>query len=105
MQKVNIPWTPEPAHVHRPEHNHSKLAWSMWVVSMILLTAWVVSVAIGGFSAMWTILLLGMFVGLNLATIVFGFRFVDYLEPWRVARDRLRGKREQRAADQHPPGT
>ena len=103
MPKMN--WTPEAAHRHRPERSLAKLAWSMWVVSMTLLVAWVVSVALGGFSAAWTILLLGMFVGLNLATIVLGFRYVDYLEPWREARDRILGKRYSRASHRHPTGS
>lgn len=102
MRRMN--WTPEPSHRRRPEHGHPKLAWSMWLASMTLLAAWVVSMAVGGFSATWTILLLGMFVGLNLATIVLGFRYVDYLEPWREARDRILGMRERREAQRHPPG-
>ena len=100
MPKMN--WTPEPSHRHRPERDLSKLAWSMWLVSMALLVAWIASVALAGFSAAWTILLLGMFVGLNLATLVLGFRYVDYLEPWLVARDRILGKRDSRASQRHP---
>jgi hypothetical protein len=102
--KVN--WTPEPAHTHRPEHSRSTLAWSMWIVSMCLLTFWVVSLVLWGLSTLWTVLLLGMFVGLNLATIVFGFKYVEDLEPWLIARDRVlrgRGRRVRRVPPPEEP--
>jgi hypothetical protein len=93
--KVN--WTPEEAHTKRPHHAHTKLAWVLWVLGAAIVITWVAGMAAGVPFGKWTYLLLGVFVGLLLASIALGFGHVEYLEPMKVARRRIMRSRHGRA--------
>jgi hypothetical protein len=98
---MKINWTPEPAHVVRPPHPHDKIAWTLWVVSIACVCLWIAGMAAGiSFGGKIHLLLL-IFAGLMLVCVVLGFKFVQYLEPMKLARRWLLSLRAQRAEDRH----
>lgn len=95
-------WTPEPARWHQPESPHPKMARSLWIALAVLLVLWGGSVALGVRLGGWVHVLLGIAAGLMILYIVFGFKYVEYLEPKEVARDRILRTREMRSEHRHP---
>lgn len=104
MLKVKVNWTPEPAHVRRPEHPHATAAWTLWTTAAVLISAWVFSMAMGAKMGGRADLMLLTAAALILVCVVMGFRNVSYLEPMRVARERIMGWRWIRWSRRHPPG-
>ena len=86
---IRLNWTPEPAHAHRPDHPHARTAWFLLTLAMLSLAGWGALMAAGAPMGGRADLLLGAFAGLMLAAVLFGFRSVTYLEPARVARERI----------------
>jgi hypothetical protein len=104
MQQPKIPWTPEPAHAHPPEKSHSTTAWVLWIVAAMLMVSWIAAMAMGAKMGGPADVMLLAAAALILICVLMGFRNVVYLEPMRIARQRIMGWRVMRWSRRHPPG-
>ena len=95
---MTVNWTQEPARAQQPPHPHNALAWTLWILSAVVIITWVACMAFGVWLGGRIHLLLALFAALMLVHVVLGFRNVEYFVPlrltgrwflrWRVARDR-----------------
>jgi hypothetical protein len=104
MSKVKVNWTPEEAHTRKADHPHGKAAWTLWILAAAMLAGWIASMALGAKMGGPADLLLAGFAVLMLVCVLMGFRNVAYLEPMRIARERILGWRWGRWGQRHPPG-
>jgi hypothetical protein len=95
---MKMNWTPEPAHRHRPDSPHAKLAWALWITGAVLLAVWIAAMALGAQMGGRADLLLLAFAALLLVCVLMGFRNVEYLEPMQIARRRIMRMRAWRWA-------
>ncbi|HEX2613055.1 MAG TPA: hypothetical protein VHO02_05650 [Fibrobacteria bacterium] len=104
MTKVKVNWTPEEAHARAPRHSHSTTAWVLWIVAMVLIVSWIASMAMGVKMGGPADVMLLAAAALILICVLMGFRNVVYLEPMRIARERILGSRWMRWSRRNPPG-
>lgn len=99
---MKINWTPEPAVVEKPAHPHQKIAWTLWTVSIACVCLWIAAMAAGVSYGGKVHLLLAAFAVLTLVCILFGFKYVEYLVPLKLARHWITSWRSDRSRGQTP---
>ncbi len=94
-------WVPGPVRWRKPRQSHMKTMWTLFGISTLLLAAWLVGLATQHFLNGWIHAFVVGSVVMGAVSLVYGFKYCEYLE--RPFMKRVRNAKFFRSRKNPPP--